>query len=76
MNNGLRINRSANRAIAAARRLVTHFRKSEPASRALKGRQADMRTPAHNLIQDVMEQYLFYDRTTFRTAMASDCSIS
>ena len=57
VNNGLRINRSADRAIAAARRLVTHFRKSEPASRALKGRQADMRTPAHNLIQDVSSRW-------------------
>jgi len=46
-----------NRAIGAARRLTTHFRKSEPALCALKSQQKDMRMNSHNLIQDVSTRW-------------------
>ena len=57
VNAGLKINNTIDRAIGAARCLVTHFRKSEPALRALKSRQADMRSPTHRLIQDVTTRW-------------------
>ena len=53
VNAGLKVNHTIDRAIGAARRLATHFRKSEPALRALINRQADMLSPTHRLIQDV-----------------------
>ena len=56
VNSGLEI-QPINRAIGAARRLTTHFRKSEPALRALKSRQKDMRVDSHNLIQDVSTRW-------------------
>ena len=40
-------------AVAAGRRLTTHFRKSEPTLRALRSRQKDMRV----LIQDISTQW-------------------
>ena len=57
VNAGLKVNNTIDRAIAAARRLVTHFRKSKPALRALKSRQADMRSPSHRLMQDVTTRW-------------------
>ena len=44
-------------AVAAGRRLITHFRKSEPALRALRSRQKDMRVDSHNLIQDISTRW-------------------
>lgn len=49
---GLEI-RSIEIAIAAARRLVTHFRKSEVATTALRKRQEQMQAEQHNLVQNV-----------------------
>ena len=40
-------------AVAAGRCLTTHFRKSEPALRALRSCQKDMIVEPHNLIQDI-----------------------
>lgn len=57
VNSGLKINRQIDKAIAAARKIVTHFRKSEPAMRALRIRQSDMRAPSHCLIQDVATRW-------------------
>ena len=48
---GLEI-RSIEIAIAAARCLVTHFRKSELATTALRKRQEQMQVEQHNLVQD------------------------
>ena len=41
------------RAIAVGRHLTTHFRKNEPALRALRIRQQDMRMEPHQLMQNV-----------------------
>ena len=49
---GLEI-RSIEIAIVAARHLVTHFRKSEVATTALRKRQEQMQAKQHNLVQDV-----------------------
>ena len=49
VNSGLEV-QGINRSIGAARRLTTHFRKSEPALRDLKSWQKDMRMNSHNLI--------------------------
>ena len=57
VNAGLKVSSTIDRAIGAARRLVTHFRKSEPASRALKCRQDNIRVPDHRLIQDVSTRW-------------------
>ena len=56
VNSGLEIP-VLSRAIAAGRRLTTHFRKSEPALRALRIRQQDMRMEPHQLIQDVSTRW-------------------
>jgi len=50
VNAGLKVSSTIDRAIGAARRLVTHFRKSEPASRVLKCRQDDMWVPENAFI--------------------------
>ena len=44
-------------AISTGRCLTTHFRKSEPALRALRSRQKDMRVESHNLIADVSTRW-------------------
>ena len=51
---GLEI-RSIEIAIAAARCLVTNFRKSEVATTALRKRQEQMQDEQHNLVQDVVQ---------------------
>ena len=53
---GLEI-RSIKIAIAAARRLVTHFRKSEVATTVLRKRQEQMQDEQHNLVQDVATRW-------------------
>ena len=57
VNAGLKVNSSVDQVIAAAHCFVTHFRKSKPSMSALKGRQPDMRTPPHCLIQDVSTRW-------------------
>ena len=57
VNAELKVNRSVDQAIAVACCLVPHFRKSKPSMRALKGRQTDIRTPRHCLIQDVSTRW-------------------
>ena len=49
--------RSIEIAIAAARRLVTNFRKSEVATTALRKRQEQMQDEQHNLVQDVVTRW-------------------
>ena len=56
VNAGLQITAIKNVA-AAGRRLTTHFRKTEPALRALRSRQKDMRVDSHNLIQDISTRW-------------------
>lgn len=56
VNSGLEVTVIKN-TITAGRRLTTHFRKSEPALRALRSRQKDMRIDSHNLIQDVSTRW-------------------
>ena len=53
---GLQI-RSIETAIAAARRLVGHFHRSELATSALRKRQEQMETKQHKLIQDVSTRW-------------------
>ena len=53
---GLQI-RAIEVAIAAARRLVKHFRKSKLATSALKKRQEQMQAEPHQLIQDVTTRW-------------------
>ena len=56
VNDGLRV-RMIEKAIAAARRLVGHFRRSELATSYLKKRQEQMQTEQHKLIQDVSTRW-------------------
>ena len=56
VNSGLEIP-VLSRVIAAGRCLTTHFRKSEPALRALRIRQQDMRMEPHQLIQDISTRW-------------------
>ena len=80
---GLEI-RSIEIAIAAARRLVTHFRKSELATTALRKRQDQMQVEQHNLVQDVATRwnstYFLIERLLEQrwpvTAVLSDPSVT
>lgn len=71
-------------AIAAARRLVKHFRKSDLATLALRKRQEQMQAEQHNLIQDVTTRwnstYFLIERLLEQrwpvTAVLSDASIT
>ena len=56
VNSGLQIP-AISRVIGAGRRLTTYFRKSEPALRALRIHQQDMRMEPHQLIQDVSTRW-------------------
>lgn len=56
VNNGLRIDR-IQRAIAAAARLVGHFKRSSKAINALKQKQISMNLPEHKLIQSVSTRW-------------------
>ena len=70
--------------IAAARRLVKHFRKSELATSALKKRQEQMQAEPHQLIQDVTTRwnstYFLIERLLEQrwpiTAVLSDPSVT
>ena len=76
--------RSIEIAIAAARRLVTHFRKSELATTALRKRQEQMQVEQHNLVQDVATRwnstYFLIERLLEQrwpvTAVLSDPSVT
>ena len=80
---GLEI-RSIEIAIAAARRLVTHFLKSELAITALRKRQEQMQVEQHNLVQDVATRwnstYFLIERLLEQrwpvTAVLSDPSVT
>ena len=83
VNAGLKIPAISN-VVAAGRRLTTHFHKSEPALRALRNRQRDMRVEQHQLIQDVktrwnstyyMIEHLIEQRWPL-TAVMSDSTIT
>ena len=68
-------------AVAAGQRLTTHFRKSEPALRALRSRQKDMRVDSHNLIQDIRKStYYMIERLIEQrwpiTAVLSDHTVT
>ena len=75
---------AVSRVVAAGRRLTTHFHKSEPALRALKIRQQDMRVDQHQLIQDGKTRwnstYFMIEHLTEQrwpiTAVLSDISIT
>jgi len=56
------------KAIAAARKLITHFKHSAVASAALKEKQVQLKVEQHQLIQDVCTQW---NSTFFMT----DCLI-
>ena len=83
VNSGLEIP-VISRAIAAGRRLTTHFWKSESALRALRTCQQDMRIEPHQLILDVSMQwnstYYMIDRLVEQswtiTAVLSDHTVT
>ncbi|XP_011405991.1 PREDICTED: zinc finger BED domain-containing protein 4-like [Amphimedon queenslandica] len=84
VNSGLKINRKVVQAISASRKLATHFRKSEPAMRALRIWESDMKVPSHNLIHDVSMRWnstyymidcLFEQRWPI-TAVLSDSTVT
>ena len=83
VNSGLETTAIKN-AVSAGRCLTTHFRKSEPALRALRSRQKDMRVESHNLIPDISTRwnstYYMIDRLVEQrwplTAVLSDHTVT